>query len=119
MADRISCCVPFCQHTRGLHKDETSLPLEWICAKHWRPVTRKLRRLKSRTEAAYIAAKIKCEAIEIEGMECAKLHQGGVERSIIDRFAEAADRLERKGAQATRAWERCKRAAIEAAGGIG
>ncbi len=119
MTDRISCCVPFCKHTRGLHKDETELPHEWICARHWRAVTRKLRRLKSRTEAAYVAAKIKCEAVEREGMACARSHHGGIDRAIIDRFCEAADRLNRKGAQCMRVWERCKRAAIEAAGGIG
>lgn len=114
MTGRIPCCVPFCRRTISVGRFS-----EWICGPHWRLVGKRARRFKRLTEKAWRIAKAECEAIEIEGYEFAKAHGGGVLQSIIDRFGAASDRQARKSAQADRAWKRCKREAIEAAGGLG
>lgn len=102
MVERIRCCVPFCRHTRGQHKGEQPLrgDEEWICGEHWRLVSPHLRRRK------------------------AKLY-----RLRHRRFGEAAPwtfpagsapRIEavKLDRMCAKAWVACKRAAIEAAGGI-
>lgn len=109
----IPCVVPHCpRSTQG------DFP-EWICGPHWQAVSKRARRFKRLAEKRWRAAKAECEAIDREGYEFAKAHGGGVLQSIVDRFGVASDRRARKSAQADRAWERCKRQAIEAAGGIG
>jgi hypothetical protein len=115
-SDRIPCCVPFCRRTR---RDDGSFS-EWICGKHWALVSRKAKLMKRRSEAAYDAAKLECEEISSEGDEFARTQGGGiaVSQEIIDRLRVAAAKHQRKWAQAGRAWDRCKRQAIERSGGI-
>jgi len=115
MTARIPCCVPFCRRTT---RNDGSFT-EWICAKHWRLVGRKAKLIKRRAEAAYKTADIECQAIDAEAVADAKakgIH--GIDREFLDRFSAASDRRFRKAKQSNRAWERCKRAAIEAAGGL-
>lgn len=55
MPRRISCCVPFCSHTRGDRKGDP-LPAdleryEWICHAHWKNVRVTLRRIYRRRKA--------------------------------------------------------------------
>lgn len=74
MAERLSCCVPFCRRTRPAGEYS-----EWICAKHWRHVdqrlrwlhrswTRRLRREPENDEWRFhydrVWSKCKAEAIE-------------------------------------------------------
>jgi hypothetical protein len=88
MTDRITCCVPFCHHTRGDRKGDPILGMrEWLCAEHWRLVSgtlkarrAKFRRMYKRTSDIIRKVRI-CKADE-------------------------------------RAWEACKRQAIERAAGI-
>lgn len=75
--------------------------------------------MKRRAEAAYAAAKAECEAIDSEAVADAKANARlGIAREFFDRFCAASDRRAKKWAQAGRAWDRCKRQAIERAGGI-
>lgn len=109
MTDRLHCSVPFCRRTiatRSLPKGHT----EWICATHWRLVTRKAKRMKRLAYEAYEAAGIECEEIAAE--------VPGIRVDIFDRWRAAAARQRKKALQSNRAWERCKRQAIEAAGGL-
>lgn len=88
MTDRLSCCVPFCTHTRGDRKNDPLRPgMEWLCADHWRLVPvrlkkrrAKLRRIDKRTDDA-------CVALRVEDADAA-------------------------------VWTACKRYAIERAAGI-
>lgn len=51
MTVRLTCCVPFCTHTRGARKgDKTKLTegADWICAKHWMALPKSMRRVDSR-----------------------------------------------------------------------
>ncbi|RWX72509.1 hypothetical protein [Mesorhizobium sp. M2A.F.Ca.ET.039.01.1.1] len=117
MTDRIGCLVPFCRRTTAARR----LPAghtEWICSAHWRLVSRKAKLMKRRAEEAYEAARMICVQIDAEGVECAKANGGGVHQEIIYRYSVAAGFAAKKGRQANRAWDRCKRQAIEAAGGI-
>lgn len=118
MADRLGCCIPFCRRT--ICKDR--LPAghsEWICTIHWRLVTRKAKLMKRRSEAAYEAAEGECQTIDAEAVADAKASgHPGIRREFLDRFCVASDRRSKKRKQAARAWERCKRQAIEAAGGL-
>lgn len=55
MADRLSCCVPFCRRTTKRVADQVyienhfrvDLFAEWICSEHWRHVSDRTRRLHS------------------------------------------------------------------------
>ncbi len=97
MTARVPCCVPFCRRTTG------KLYAEWICGEHWRLVPRKLKSFGRRAAAANRRAKIACEALE-------DMSDERYPDVMLARFKAA----KRTG----RAWERCKRAAIEAAAGI-
>lgn len=45
---RVSCCVPFCQRTRGDRKGDPLFPgMEWICGPHWRLVDKRIKRLRA------------------------------------------------------------------------
>lgn len=48
---RISCCVPFCRHTRGDRKgDPLTDRTEWICGDHWKFVREHRRRVYARAK---------------------------------------------------------------------
>lgn len=111
---RISCCVPFCRRT---YRNDEGFA-EWICAPHWRGVPLRYRRFRRKVRAAHDAAGVVCDAINTEGYEFAKLHDGSISNEIMDRFSAAWDRRKLKRRQADRAWDRCKRIAIERAVGI-
>jgi hypothetical protein len=97
MPDRISCCVPFCRRTCAGDPETHS----WVCADHWRAVPVKLRRLKSRLFRKYRK--------KFGDADYWQFPAGSPKR------IEAVS----LGRRCDRAWQRCKRAAIEAAGGIG
>lgn len=82
MSDRIPCLVPFCGRTMRRTPD-SGPDTEFICAKHWPAIDRRVRRLHCK-----IRRKRKRGA---QGLEAA----------------------------AQRMWDRCRRQAIERAGGIG
>jgi len=96
MTARIRCCVPFCRRT--FKADGAT---EVICGKHWRAVPAEVRQAKY---YAYRSYKRRFgdngwwiyPPASQERIECSAAH-----RRCHD------------------AWERCKRAAIEAASGIG
>jgi hypothetical protein len=114
MADRIACSVPFCPRTikGGQYR-------EWICGIHWSLVSSSARRFKRQAGAAYRAATVKCEAIDAEAVADMREHKRpGLAPEIYERFRVAADRRDKKARQSNRAWERCKRQAIERAAGI-
>lgn len=45
---RVTCLVPGCRHTKGLDYDPVEWMWEWICAQHWRLVSRRLKASKTR-----------------------------------------------------------------------
>lgn len=96
MADRLSCCVPFCRRTRH-NRDNTS---EWICGDHWRLVPARLRKRKYRLFRLYRHR---------YGDNSFWAYPGGSPQRL---GAVKLDRL------CGKAWEACKRAAIEAAVGL-
>lgn len=114
MNARLTCCVPFCRRT---YRNDRGYA-EWICGPHWRGVPLRYRRFKAKAGKAYVFAVAACEVINTEGYEFAKLHDGGISDEIMDRFSAAWDRRKLKRQQADRAWDRCKRIAIERAMGI-
>lgn len=96
MAERLSCCVPFCRRTR--HNREGYR--EWICAVHWPMVPTRLKRRRQKVDRLYRRrfgnnAFWTYKAGSPERLECVKL-----------------DRI------CAKAWEACKRAAVETAAGI-
>lgn len=111
MTDRIPCCVPFCRRTAS--RDRFPDCDEIICGKHWRMASKKARSFKVKAEKELRRWEAKCEAIEAD---CADrpIHTGDHER-----FRVAAAARQKAWDRAVRAWERCKRQAIEAGMGIG
>ena len=93
-ADRIKCVVPFCRRTR---KPDCT---EMICGKHWRMVSRTLRDRKIRMNRRY--------------------RRRFGDNAPWDYPAGSAMRLEsvKLARICGKAWEACKRSAIEAAAGI-
>lgn len=89
MTKRISCCVPFCAHTRGDRKGQPPLKEgdEWICGDHWRLVSKVLKRRRSKLKRYR-----------------RRLHPS----PKVDRLFEIDDRL----------WLAAKKQAIEKAAGI-
>jgi len=102
---RLNCCVPFCRRTRGIRKGETELPSEWICGPHWAAVPKSVKRRK-RLNARFIRREILRQPLVCEYW---KLPPGSPARIKAFHMWGVAEAL----------WQRCKRAAIEAAGGIG
>ncbi|WP_336801651.1 hypothetical protein [Kaistia sp. MMO-174] len=46
---RLLCCVPFCRATRGDRKnDPITASMEWICARHWALVPKRLKRRRAK-----------------------------------------------------------------------
>lgn len=50
MTDRITCCIPFCRHTRGNRKGQRPIAdgNEWICGEHWRLVSTVIKRRRAK-----------------------------------------------------------------------
>ncbi|TIN80719.1 MAG: hypothetical protein E5Y09_02530 [Mesorhizobium sp.] len=96
MTDRVHCCVPFCRRTC---KGDPSRH-EWVCGIHWRCVSTTLRRRKSRLFRRYRHLFADQHFSVFPAGSIRRLH------------AVKLDRL------CDKAWERCKRAAIERAAGI-
>lgn len=86
---RIGCMVPFCSASRGdLKGDPLRDDMEWLCGRHWAPISKRLKRRRARLRR--IAKR--------------------TNDAVLLRRIDQADR---------RIWERCKREAIERAGGVG
>lgn len=102
MTDRISCCVPFCRHTRGQRKGEPPITenTEWICGDHYRLVPRYIRSRRAKLDRLYAKR---------YGDNGYWTYPPGSPQRL---GAIKLDRL------CSKSWERCKSAAIEAAGGI-
>lgn len=102
MTDRLCCCVPGCRRTRGQRKGEPPITagMEWICGDHWKLVPTFLRQRKSRLGRRYRRA--------FGDTPYWQYPAGSPDRL-------AAVKLDR---MCGRAWEICKRAAIERALGI-
>ncbi|WP_137136636.1 hypothetical protein [Rhizobium sp. FKY42] len=94
MSERVACCVPFCRRTT---KHDCS---EWICGPHWMAVPSRLRRRKYRLFRLYKKR---------FGSNSFWVYPAGSSNRIM---AVKLDRL------CAKAWDRCKAAAIETAGGI-
>lgn len=113
---RLRCCVPFCRHTRGQRKGDR-YPIEegmdWICATHWRLVQPVAKRLQKRATAAFDRLDEKHDAMQRLGHSL-----DIVSPTFYDELHKVAYRRELKLRQARRAWERCKRQAIERGTGI-
>lgn len=88
MSDRLTCIVPFCQNTMKAGEEDE----EWICDQHFRPIPRALR---VEYDAAWREAD-KADQRAADGIE--------PNPSVYVRVTEA--------------FEACKAAAIEVAGGI-
>ena len=43
---RVFCCVPFCQRT--VEGGNIAPHNEWICADHWRPVSKRIKALRAK-----------------------------------------------------------------------
>lgn len=114
MMVRLTCCVPFCRRT---YRNDEGFA-EWICAPHWRAVPLRYRRFRRKARNAYDAAQARCDAIGAEGYEYAKANDACISDEIMERFSAASGRRKLKRQQADRAWDRCKRIAIERAMGI-
>lgn len=99
---RVRCLVPGCNHTRGDRKGDPIRPgMEWICAEHWRPVSRRLKAIRSRALRRLKRAETVLPAVELAGA-WTSIHETA-------RRADAAQ---------WRLWKRIKREAIERAMGI-
>ena len=98
MTARLSCCVPFCKRTTGKQFRE------WICAAHWRAVPREVKLFRRRADKANERARIICDG----------LTEGTADKEFVDAIMARIKASKR----AARAWERCKRAAIERGMGI-
>lgn len=96
-APRLCCAVPFCRSTTGKPYSE------WVCAKHWRLVPKKVKAFRRRADAAGKRAGERRDALT--GMD-------------DHRYADAMLALFKARSRQQRAWERCKRAAIERGMGI-
>lgn len=98
MSERIPCCVPFCKRTAS--RDKFPNASEIICGKHWRMAPAAWRRRLSRLRRTYRRR---------FGDNGPWFYAGGT-RERIDawRIKDLDCRL----------WDRCKKAAIEAAGGL-
>lgn len=97
MAERISCCVPFCRRTI---KCEGPGNYEWICGKHWMLISPTLRRRKYRLFRLYR---------RLFGDNGYWAYPAGSPKRL------EAVRLDRL---CDKAWDRCKAVAIERAAGI-
>ncbi len=101
MSARIACIVPFCGRTAPAEK---YAGCEIICAKHWRMISRQTRAFKASAERRHR------KFLRRRKMALA---QGDLARQLV-----LARALDRTHAACLRAWNDCRREAIEAAMGI-
>jgi len=97
---RAKCVVPFCNHSKGFEQQG----VEWICGDHWRLVPRRVRQIKFK--------RFRQEKLANEKFRALYDAQGS--RYTDEQFRAVKEAMD----AATRAWERCKRQAIERAVGI-
>lgn len=104
--DRIPCVVPFCRRSKKATLGVTYFTdtPEWICGDHWRLVPKKARDVKNRS-ARELRREIGRNPLVAEYW---KMPPGSPERLKAVRLWRVHDRI----------WNRCKRIAIERAGGI-
>lgn len=70
MSERISCCVPFCAHTRGDRKNDPLLPdTEWLCEEHWKLVPVRLKRRRAKLRRIDKRANDVCVEIAVERLD--------------------------------------------------
>lgn len=100
---RLACCVPFCRRTT--RADRWPGSLEWICAPHWRHVSRD-------KKVAQKALRKEHEGIRSE-IEAASSAGDGI--GLDAAFARRGEAFDRSDAL----WERCRAEAVEAGAGIG
>lgn len=102
---RLKCCVPFCNRTRGDRKgDPVNRYSEWICGDHWKLVDRRTKLFRRRCDTA----------LEKARREVAAYRSRHGDEIHID----LALKINHAGRRAARAWDRCKREAIEKGMGI-
>lgn len=103
--ERLQCCVPFCGRSRGDRKgDPVDRYDEWICGDHWKLVSRRTKLFRRRCDAALEKARREAAVY--------RSRQGYV--THIDLVL----KINHAGRRAARAWDRCKREAIEKGMGI-
>lgn len=111
---RIPCCVPFCRRGTRKWPDVTEI----ICGSHWRAIPLRYRKHKAAAERRVRRAEEQLAALETRAqVEIAE--RGTASPETFDRYTETATRRRRFARTANKAWERCKRIAVERAGGIG
>lgn len=116
MPDRLTCIVPFCRRTRAADREPRYA--EWCCGDHWRLVPMKLRRFRTRClKAVRRACEHRAAVYDQADAAAAKLN-GLMHQDDLASCRAADGEAGHAMIRASRAWERCKRAAIEAAGGI-
>lgn len=96
---RVKCCVPFCNRT---HRNDEGFR-EWICQRHWSLVSNRTRRWKKLSEkiARRASERFKAQYEEQDGYLDPQLDRAMAAIELKDKI-----------------WERCKREAMERAGGI-
>ncbi len=98
MMETTKCCVPYCGRST---KERYS---EWICSVHWPMIPKRTRQRRSQAKRLLKRARQRLERqYQRQGCQFTSAQWGRVE---------AAQRL------VVALWERCKREAIEAAGGL-
>ena len=102
MTERIKCVVPHCRRTASKERFPTAE--EIICGKHWRMIPREVRDVR---------AKLKRRSRKISRL---MLRRKLREKPKIDVQLHSIDCLIHR--RWVKNWEACKRAAVEAAGGI-
>ncbi|MFC5509337.1 hypothetical protein [Bosea massiliensis] len=97
MTTRIHCCVPFCRRT-------TAKPYsEWICGKHWPLVPKRVKLFRRRADAS---------------LDRARAAMAAILDMSDERYPDTMIALNKAHRRSQRAWERCKRFAIERAMGL-
>lgn len=95
---RLGCCVPFCRRSRPGNEGE------WICSVHWPMVSRRTK-ARRRLHHRFVRREIRRNPMVAEYW---KMPAGSAERIKAVRMWGLSAVI----------WERCKREAIERAGGI-
>ncbi|MGO1078317.1 hypothetical protein [Inquilinus sp. CA228] len=106
MTGRLACLVPFCRRTRGVRSGEPPIRPgeEWVCGPHWKLVPGRLKASRRRAKRRAIAAD--------------RLFQRRYSEAGNRYWQEWLDEVDRARQVARDRWAACKRAAIEAAGGL-
>jgi hypothetical protein len=110
---RICCCVPFCKRTVDPEKGFG----EWLCQKHWMTVDKRQRRLlqgrhrqERNARAAMFDARVRAR--------WHWQHHGKPDAALWRELVVTCEGYMAARERTLRAWERCKRQAIERAAGL-